>query len=96
MASPPPTLLQTSYEMMMQCVSRMLAHPLHGKDTAAEPTTVQVGGCRPAPPWAMDYDRDYLDPSPVRGDAMPVRSETLLSCPFLCGTGAALAQTPQR
>lgn len=27
--------------MMMQCVSRMLAHPLHGKDPAAEPSTVQ-------------------------------------------------------
>lgn len=22
---------ETSYEMMMQCVSRMLAHPLHGE-----------------------------------------------------------------
>lgn len=28
---PPSALLQTSYEMMMQCVSRMLAHPLHGE-----------------------------------------------------------------
>lgn len=27
--SPPHALFQTSYEMMMQCVSRMLAHPLH-------------------------------------------------------------------
>ncbi|XP_033072902.1 mitochondrial carrier homolog 1 isoform X2 [Trachypithecus francoisi] len=27
--SPPHVLFQTSYEMMMQCVSRMLAHPLH-------------------------------------------------------------------
>lgn len=39
--SPPSSLSQTSYEMMMQCVSRMLAHPLHGKDPAAEPSTVQ-------------------------------------------------------
>ena len=29
--SPASALLQTSYEMMMQCVSRMLAHPLHGE-----------------------------------------------------------------
>lgn len=48
--APPPPLLQTSYEMMMQCVSRMLAHPLHGKDTAAKPTTVQEGGYRLGPP----------------------------------------------
>lgn len=36
LTSPPP-LSQTSYEMMMQCVSRMLAHPLHGEALLLSP-----------------------------------------------------------
>lgn len=34
---------QTSHEMMMQCVSRLVSHPLHGESCALAGSSLQAG-----------------------------------------------------